>query len=177
MESRRPPVRTNSTPRILPKIAPKNLLTKPFKRHRQIRRATIAQPRTALIESRLYSFLTDPAVIADLRERLCLSTTIIAQVVLKENIQTNTDNLSAMTTCIEEITTHIADVTNRVARQTATIDNEIDKAVDKNVQVGFSEAVGSQQIKKIETHATVDIMEKNDYVKTLGTEIVNNEHV
>lgn len=132
---------------------------------------------TALIESHVQSVLTYPAIVADIRERLCPSATILEKVEIKTNIKTNTDNISTTANVINELTSNITNVADRFDHLMDAFDDGIDKYVDTKVQVTFSEAVGSHKIKTIATGTTLGIMKNDDYVKHLGIEHLNNEHV
>lgn len=50
----------------------------------------------------------------------------------------------------------------------------VENIIEKKVGVDFTAAIGGNQVKKIATNATVDIMKDEEYVQNLGAERFTN---
>lgn len=116
-------------------------------------------------------------MIAALRERLNVSSTLLQQVVLGKEIKTNSEYINVNTECIESLAADINDATEELNNEAIRITSKIEKNIDGKVQIAFTKSVRSQQVKSIATDATVDIMIDDNYVQKLVTKHVNNKVV
>ena len=76
--------------------------------------------------------------------------------------------------------THTEDVVTRAVLRDSIAQQEgqtITEAVDRRVQLSFSNAVLNQQVKEVSTNAATELMQNRTYVAKLGDQLLTNQDV
>lgn len=128
----------------------------------------------------------EPAIISEIHQLRGLSTMVFKKIKFFQNISSNANILEKVQGSAEKLFSDVADISKEIDTKPhnlaaemyesikAITDAKFEKAIYKKEQVEVVGAVRGDQITRISTDVTVDIMKDDEYLQKLEAELLSN---